>query len=48
MIVTDLQNRLDVNILVAGGGITGQSGAICQGLARAIKTMFSPPLLTRL
>jgi small subunit ribosomal protein S9 len=42
MIVTDLQNRLDVNILVAGGGITGQSGAICQGLARAIKTMYSP------
>ena len=41
MIVTDLQNRLDVNILVAGGGITGQSGAICQGLARAIKTMYS-------
>jgi len=42
MIITDLQNRLDVNILVAGGGITGQSGAICQGLARAIKTMYSP------
>lgn len=42
MIVTDLQNRLDVNVLVAGGGITGQSGAICQGLARAIKTMYSP------
>jgi small subunit ribosomal protein S9 len=41
MIVTDMQNRLDVNILVAGGGITGQSGAICQGLARAIKTMYS-------
>jgi small subunit ribosomal protein S9 len=42
MIVTDMQNRLDVNILVAGGGITGQAGAICQGLARAIKTMYSP------
>lgn len=42
MIVTDMQNRLDVNVLVNGGGITGQAGAICQGLARAIKTMFAP------
>lgn len=41
--VTDLANRLDVTVKVNGGGITGQSGAICQGLARAIKTMFAPP-----
>ena len=41
--VTDLANRLDVTVKVHGGGITGQAGAICQGLARAIKTMFSPP-----
>jgi small subunit ribosomal protein S9 len=25
-----------------GGGITGQAGAVCQGVARALKTMFSP------
>ena len=42
MLVTDLTNRLDVLVKVAGGGITGQAGAISQGLARAIKTMFSP------
>jgi small subunit ribosomal protein S9 len=40
--VTDQLNRLDVFIKTSGGGITGQAGACCQGLARAIKTMFSP------
>lgn len=41
--VTDQLGRLDVIIQTSGGGITGQSGACCQGVARAIKTMFSPP-----
>ncbi len=40
--VTDQANRVDVIVLTNGGGITGQAGAICQGLARAMKTMFSP------
>ncbi len=40
--VTDQASRLDVIVLTNGGGITGQAGAVCQGLARAIKTMFSP------
>jgi small subunit ribosomal protein S9 len=40
--ITDQVNRLDVIVLTNGGGITGQAGAVCQGLARAIKTMFSP------
>ncbi len=40
--VTDQLNRVDVIVLTNGGGITGQAGAVCQGLARAIKTMFSP------
>jgi len=40
--VTDQVNRVDVIVLTNGGGITGQAGAICQGLARAMKTMFSP------
>lgn len=39
---TDMRNRLDVTISVDGGGITGQSGAICQGLARALKNLFGP------
>ena len=40
--VTDMRNRLDLVITVDGGGITGQGGAICQGIARALKTMFGP------
>jgi small subunit ribosomal protein S9 len=40
--VTDQVSRVDVIVLANGGGITGQAGAVCQGLARAIKTMFSP------
>ena len=27
---------------VQGGGITGQAGAVCQGVARALKVMFGP------
>ena len=41
--LTEMRTRLDVRVKVEGGGITGQAGAICQGLARALKTMFSPP-----
>lgn len=37
----EMSTKLDVRIKVNGGGITGQSGAICQGMARALKNMFS-------
>ncbi|HEY3788034.1 MAG TPA: 30S ribosomal protein S9 [Urbifossiella sp.] len=40
--VTDQLGRVDVIVSTKGGGITGQAGAVCQGVARAIKTMFSP------
>jgi small subunit ribosomal protein S9 len=40
--VTEMRSRLDVDVLVRGGGFTGQAGAISQGVARALKTMFSP------
>ena len=40
--LTEMRNRLDVRVTVQGGGFTGQAGAISQGLARALKTMFSP------
>src|SRR6185436_10802557 len=40
--VTDQLTRLDVYVSAKGGGVTGQAGAVSQGLARAIKTMFSP------
>jgi small subunit ribosomal protein S9 len=38
--VVDMRNRLDVAVDVKGGGITGQAGAACQGIARALKAMF--------
>jgi len=38
--ITEMRNRLDVSVKVQGGGITGQGGAICQGVARALKQMF--------
>lgn len=39
---TEQLSRLDVFVTATGGGTTGQAGAVSQGLARAIKTMFSP------
>jgi small subunit ribosomal protein S9 len=36
----EMRGRLDLRVLVHGGGITGQSGAVSQGVARALKTMF--------
>ena len=39
---TEQLNRLDVFVNATGGGTTGQAWAVSQGLARAIKTMFSP------
>lgn len=36
----DMQNRLDVFVNVRGGGQSGQAGAACQGVARALKDMF--------
>src|SRR4051794_28130073 len=37
---TEMQNRVDVSVTVAGGGYTGQAGAVCQGIARALKQFF--------
>jgi len=34
--LTQLSGRLDVRVLVNGGGISGQAGAIRHGLARAL------------
>ena len=41
--VTEMRNRLDVFVRVGGGGFTGQGGAICQGVARALKSLFGLP-----
>jgi small subunit ribosomal protein S9 len=40
--LTEMAGRLDVFANVRGGGFTGQAGAICQGIARALKEMFAP------
>jgi small subunit ribosomal protein S9 len=37
---TEMRSRLDVKIHCHGGGITGQAGAACHGIARALKQMF--------
>ena len=42
LLATDLRSRVDIFVNVRGGGFTGQAGATCQGVARAIKTMFGP------
>lgn len=40
LLLTEMRNRLDLKVTVQGGGFTGQGGAICQGVARALKDMF--------
>src|SRR4030042_221742 len=44
---TDTQKSIDVLINVKGGGITGQSGAIMLGIARALKN-YDPGLTQKL
>lgn len=44
---TDTQKSIDVLVNVKGGGITGQSGAIMLGIARALKT-YDPGLTQKL
>ena len=34
--LTEMSERFDVKVTVAGGGITGQAGAIRQGITRAL------------
>ena len=43
LLVTGLGDRFDVVVKVSGGGLTGQSGAIRHGIARAL-VAFDPEL----
>ena len=36
LVMTDMASRLNVRVTVAGGGTTGQAGAIRHGIARAL------------
>jgi small subunit ribosomal protein S9 len=45
--VAGMEGKLDVTVKVAGGGVTGQTGAVRHGLARALVAM-EPELRTAL
>ena len=36
LIATNLLNKFNVSVNVRGGGLSGQAGAICHGIARAL------------
>ena len=36
LVLTDMANKVDVNVTVTGGGTSGQAGAIRHGIARAL------------
>ena len=36
--LTGARNRYDVEVNVCGGGLSGQAGAICHGISRALQT----------
>jgi small subunit ribosomal protein S9 len=36
LVVTEMADKIDVNVTVVGGGTTGQAGAIRHGIARAL------------
>ena len=36
LVVTDTANSYNISVQVNGGGLSGQAGAVCQGIARAL------------
>ena len=36
LVTTDMLGKVDINVTVAGGGVSGQAGAIRHGIARAL------------
>ncbi len=47
LVVAELQGRLDLRVIVNGGGHTGQAGAVRLGLARALEA-YDPELRGKL
>ena len=43
LVTTDLLGKVDIVVTVAGGGVTGQAGAIRHGISRAL-TQMNPEL----
>ncbi|MCL4122988.1 UNVERIFIED_CONTAM: hypothetical protein GTU68_001107 [Idotea baltica] len=47
LVATEMADKVDINILVSGGGSTGQTGAVILGIARALQVK-DPELHTHL
>jgi small subunit ribosomal protein S9 len=39
LLTVNLREKIDVTVNVAGGGVTGQAGAVAHGIARALQKM---------
>jgi len=39
LLVVELREKVDVTVNVAGGGVSGQAGAVAHGIARALQKM---------
>ena len=39
LLTVDLRDKVDVKVNVAGGGVSGQAGAVAHGIARALQKM---------
>lgn len=39
LLAAEMEDQFDISVKVKGGGITGQAGAVCHGLARALVKM---------
>jgi small subunit ribosomal protein S9 len=39
LLTVDLKDKIDVTVNVAGGGVSGQAGAVAHGIARALQKM---------
>ncbi len=39
LLVVDMREKIDVTANVAGGGVSGQAGAVAHGIARALQKM---------
>ena len=39
LVTVDLRDKIDVTVNVAGGGVSGQAGAVAHGIARALQKM---------
>ena len=45
--ITAMKDKVDINIIVCGGGISGQAGAVRHGISRALEK-FDPELRPKL